>query len=196
MSVVTETLRRPVACLGVSLTELSNVRVIWLSLASAGGLILTVLIVTSFIHRARRNKRARQCRFEKAATYQTFIQVWRDLCCPRLGAPSSEPAQRDQELLALDQLIMMYGNAPTIRAYSRLRKLERTMGGEHPAVKAGLSKVLITMRLDLGSSADDITTDDLQRLLNVNSNEITETGPILYSNLSPLITFENDRKEC
>jgi hypothetical protein len=127
--------------------------------------LLAAKIIASSIRQASQQNTAHQLHAEKTATYQLFIDLWRDLL--RHGRDSEDRSSHtwSEEVLALDCRLSLYGSSGVVKAHAVLRALERDHGAHNPRVRSQVATVLMAIRQDLGLETQGLTAEELLPLL-------------------------------
>lgn len=125
-------------------------------------MLLASLIIAASIRKASRQSRANQLRAERDATYKVFMQVWEEL----LRQPKDQsPPAFNEELEAVDRLLVLYGSVTVIKAHAALRALLREKGAQHASVRSLFAATLVEMRKEFGSQAQGLLAEELLQLL-------------------------------
>jgi hypothetical protein len=159
--------------------------------ASASGVaLLAALIIASSIRQARKETKANRLCAEKAATYQSCIDLWADLLRHGHGAGNHSPNALSEELLTLERRLMLYGSSGVVKAHTALRALERDSGAHNPHMRMHVAKMLMEMRQDLGVKTRGLTVEELLPLLLAEADRTSVPGSTSpYENLTPRVSL-------
>jgi hypothetical protein len=128
-------------------------------------MLLASVIIAAGIRKAGRESKANRLRAEKDATYKVFMQLWEELLRQGHGSKDQSPPASNEELEALDRLLILYAGVNVIKAHAALRALVREKGTQHPSVRSMFAGTLVEMRKDLGSQTHGLAAEELLQLL-------------------------------
>ena len=129
--------------------------------------------VSRGLRTAIRESKAMTLREEKTATYQLFVDFWKNLLRQERASTDPLPADLSERLQLLDRLLALYGAAAVIKAHTALRALQQARNQD---LRPQFAKALVEIRKDLGS--DSLAAEELRQLLLPASGEAdSETVP-------------------
>ena len=129
--------------------------------------------VSRGLRTAIRESKAMTLREEKTATYQLFVDFWKNLLRQERASTDPLPADLSERLQLLDRLLALYGAAAVIKAHTALRALQQARNQD---LRPQFAKALVEIRKDLGS--DSLVAEELRQLLLPASGEAdSETVP-------------------
>jgi hypothetical protein len=137
--------------------------------------LFVALIIARSVGQASGQHKANLFRGEKAAAYQVLINLWQERILHERNSKES-PNEWEEELRALDRLLIAYSSPGVMRAHVALRMLERKVGLHHPTVKSQLIRVVIEIRQDVGSDMQGLTVEALEQFLFSDSNKSSPTA--------------------
>ncbi len=121
-------------------------------------------IISRGMRMARQESKATKVREETAATYQLFVDFWRNVSAQPDSAQRFAPGLTEK-LEVLDRLLLLYGSAGVIRAHSDLREIGREKSMQDARARDLFGEALLAIRKDLGSDASKEVVVELRRLL-------------------------------
>src|SRR5205085_2990024 len=126
--------------------------------------LLIVMLIASSLRRKKQRDSSQQLRPEKLAVYQHLIDAFGEALQQAIGtdnADSNNPAKRFQ---MLEQRLILIGSPSVIRAYTKLRVVEKEGGPQNSKFSSLLARLLKEMRKDIGMSIHDIAEEELLHL--------------------------------
>ena len=127
--------------------------------------LLVAMLIASSLRRKNQRDSSQQLRPEKLAVYQHRIDAFGEALQQAIGtdnADSNNPAKRFQ---MLEQRLILIGSPSVIRAYTKLRVVEKEGGPQNSKFSSQLARLLKEMRKDIGMSIHDIAEEEVLHLL-------------------------------
>jgi hypothetical protein len=130
-----------------------------LTLLACATALVAAAMVSRGLTRASRWAHSSAHRAERVATYHVFLELWEDAFRSAASDAQRSHTQED-EMKALDRLVLLYGSAGVVHAQAQLRASMR-IGGAGACSRAQFITALTDIRRELGSEIVGVQAGDV-----------------------------------
>lgn len=153
--------------------------------------LLAALIIANSIRRAGQQRGSIHQLKDKSEAYQVFVSLWTALLHTGLGCERRNHPKTEEELKALDGLMVLCASRGVVRSHAALRDLERKYGGQDQRVWAQFAVTLLEIRRDLGLEPFGLKPAEvLQLVLGESGQAHSSSQPVAHQDTQPRVSLE------
>jgi hypothetical protein len=136
-----------------------------------GVILMIVLIIARSMRSQGHTPVADHLAKQKSEAYQVFVSLWSSVFLQGPGF-DDQSHSKEEELKALDRLLILYGGPGVVKAHVALRDLVHTYGAQDQRVSIQFADTLLEIRKDLGLNSQGLSRTYLVNMLQQGTGQI------------------------